>query len=143
MSYATAAGEIRGALFDVLATTGISVVAYPGDTQSLPAPCWCIGIPNHEPDPSRVRDSYCAEGWSMVWPIVLYVIQSPDRTSTDVIDEQVGRFIEAIRSDPTLGGLLTVDAEIPSVSARLGPERDVRLHEVTATVLTTSNLARP
>lgn len=142
--YQSVTSDVRDALTTVLAPTGVTVLPWPGDTQALHTPCWCIGIPDHDPATRIISDSYCRDPWLLTWPVTLYVIQTNDRASTDTIDQQTGLLIELVRSAGRLGGLLAEDAEVTGVRARLGREdRDPRLHEVTAVIQTIVDQARP
>ena len=140
-SYQEITGLIRSAITAALAPTGITVLPYPGDTQALPTPCWCVGVPTHAPSDRTVPETMCRDPWGMTWPITLYEVQSTDRTSTDLIDDQCGLLIEALRADETLGGLLD-QSEVVDIRAVLGRDREPRLHEVTATFFTVIDQAR-
>lgn len=141
--YRDITGAVRAAITSALAPTGITVLPWPGDTQALPVPCWCVGVPSHNPADRSIPDTVCRDPWSMQWPLVLYVTQTNDRTSTDLIDTQVGLLVEALRADDSLGGLLD-DSEVISVRHALSrDDRTPRVHEVTAVLETLIDQARP
>ncbi len=144
---------LRAALATRLVTTGVTVLAWPADTQMLPVPCWTIGVPEHDvigPGPAggTVEPVAGADwqigswGWSMAWPLRLYTPMLNDATSMTVIDAQVGQLIAAVRSDRTLGGEC-IDAAVRGVEHELNdedPTGGVRLHIVTAVVVTVSSM---
>ena len=145
----TKVGAIRAALKARLMTTGIDVLEWPADAQALPLPCWTIGIPEHaiqsvhgggERELLGPDFELGSWAWEMAWPLTLYVPLVNDDTSTEVIDAQVGELIAAIRSDVTLSGEC-LDASVRGIDHSLSDDdKPIRMHEVTAVVVTLSKM---
>lgn len=136
-------GDQRTALTTRLrtVTTGnTTVIPYDAMGQELPANTILIRLPSarfDRDDPLGAGIEIGRRAWFVTWPIDIYIGRTTDRASTDLVDAMWDDVLDAIASDPTLGGTVTA-AGLEAVEVEDDdpdqPERHHLLHVTVQTV---------
>lgn len=112
-------GDIREAIRARLSTVTTTsppprLYAWDATASDLGANAITIGIPSSsygkQGDPFAADVELGRYGWTMRWPITVYIARTADQTSTDLCDAIQQDIIEALFSDPRLGGLCVATA---------------------------------
>lgn len=141
-----ALGALRAAISVRLqAIPDLTVVAWPALAQHLVVSqggCVTIGVPSHTwlGDPRDADVHIRSWLWESRWPLTLYVPVTTSSTSTDRIDEVLGRMVQTIRSDYSLGGNATAAGVTDATHDLNDEDAAVRMHVVTIELVVTAEM---
>ena len=129
-------------------TTGNpTVIPYDALGQDLAGNTITIGMPSsrfmRDGDPLGAEYEVGRWGWVVTWPITCYLVRTPDRGSSDLVDDLTEDLLVALSSDPTIGGSCVASSLDAVEVADDDPDQPARHHILTVTVTTLMAVNQP
>ena len=139
-------GALRAAIgVRLQAIPDLTVVTWPALAQHLvvgQGGAVTIGVPSHAwlGDPRDADVMIRGWLWESRWPLTLYVPVTTSQASTDRIDEVIGRMVQTIRADYSLGGNATAVGLTDAAHDLNDEDAAVRMHVVTCELVVTAEM---